>query len=231
MSKVCNYAPLAFMVTIIDRGEGEKISQYLAGEGVTFILLTHGLGTADSKILNYLGLGETEKDILFSTMTLNQSQHLLKELNRKLSLDIPGRGIAFSIPMDSVCGFRAEKHLRGTAQRNGGSSVAPTYPHDLIIAIANRGFSEEVMEAAKSAQATGGTIIHARGSGIKEAEKFFGVTIQPEKDIILILTSRELRPQIMEAIAVETGPKSDANTIVFSLPVNDVVGIENMFKK
>jgi nitrogen regulatory protein PII len=97
--------------------------------------------------------------------------------------------------------------------------------HDLIVVIANRGFADVVMETAKKAGATGGTIVHARGTGAKEMEKFFGVAILPEKDLILIVTKSESRCSIMEAIVAEAGPHTDARAVTFSLPVNGVVGM------
>jgi len=81
------------------------------------------------------------------------------------------------------------------------------------------------METAKRAGATGGTVIHARGTGSKEMEKFFGVAILPEKDLILIVVKSESRCGIMEAIVAEAGPQTDARAVTFSLPVNGVVGM------
>ena len=99
------------------------------------------------------------------------------------------------------------------------------FQHELIVAVANRGFAEEVMDAAKSAKAVGGTVVHARGTGIKEAEKFFGITIQPEKELILIVAPSKHRQGIMEAIATKAGLKTEAKSIVFSLPVTGVAGL------
>ncbi len=72
---------------------------------------------------------------------------------------------------------------------------------DLIVAIVNRGFSDLVMDAARAAGASGGTILHGRGTGVHEAVQFFGVAIHPEKEIVLILTRTEERHKIMAAIA------------------------------
>ena len=100
-----------------------------------------------------------------------------------------------------------------------------SYTHDLIITIVNNGFSDEVMDAARSAGARGGTILHARGSVGEEMRRFFGVTIDPEKEVILILTSRENRAALIKAIGESAGLKTDARGLSFSVPVDDVVGI------
>lgn len=99
---------------------------------------------------------------------------------------------------------------------------------DLIITIVNRGFDDVVMDAARKAGATGGTILHARGAGVHEAEKFFGISIQPEKDVILILAKREYKKQIMYEIRNKAGLNKEGKGLSFSLPVEDVCGIVHM---
>lgn len=217
--------PLVLLITIVNRGSGDKLISNFAKEGVTFNLLSLGMGTASSKILDYLGIGETQKEILFSTLSLEHSKKILNLMSEKTNIKQPGIGIAFTIPINSVCGNSAIKQLIGVSQVHGGKQMDLKFNNDLIIAIVERGFSDEVMEAAKTAKATGGTILKGRGTGFKEAEKFFGITIQPEKEVVLILTSSDYRPGIMEAISRKPGLQAKARTIMFSLPVNDVAGL------
>jgi nitrogen regulatory protein PII len=216
---------LVLMFTIISQGSGEKISRYFSDAGTAFNLLTFGKGTASSDILEYLGLGDTRKEILISMVPLNQSRDLLIKLSHDDSLRKPGSGIAFTVPLNSVGGTAALKYLRGLPEIESGEVMEQVYSHDLIIAIVDRGFSDDIMHAARSAKAPGGTVIHARGTGAKEAATFFGVTIQPEKDLVLILTERQKRQDIMKAIITQAGPQTNAKAFVFSLPVNGVAGI------
>lgn len=106
-----------------------------------------------------------------------------------------------------------------------------TKKFELIITIVNRGFADDAMDAAKVAGASGGTILYARGTGVHEAEKFFGITIQPEKEVVLILTEYEKRREIMRAIVKGAGLKTEGRGMAFSLPVEDVVGIVHMMKE
>jgi nitrogen regulatory protein PII len=99
---------------------------------------------------------------------------------------------------------------------------------DLIITIVNRGFADDVMDAAKTAGANGGTVLHARGAGIHEAESFFGISIQPEKDLVLILAPHELKNKIMQSIKNEAGLNKAGKGLSFSLPVEDVCGVVHM---
>lgn len=97
--------------------------------------------------------------------------------------------------------------------------------YELIISVVNRGFADDVMDAAKSAGAFGGTVLHARGTGAKEAEKFFGIIVQPEKDMVWILTEREKRSDIMRAIHAGIQMESAGKGMCFSLPVDSVTGL------
>ena len=74
------------------------------------------------------------------------------------------------------------------------------HTHEMIVCIVNNGFSEAVMDAAKAAGARGGTVINARGTADKEAEKFFNISIQPEKEMVLILVKSEIRDTVLHAL-------------------------------
>ena len=97
--------------------------------------------------------------------------------------------------------------------------------YEVIFCIVNAGFSDVVMDAAKEVGARGGTVIHARGTANKEAEQFFHITIQPDKDIVMILVSTEIKDAVLHALYRNAGLKTDGQGIAFSMPVNNVVGI------
>lgn len=223
---------LVLMVTVVNRGHGERIAADFTQEGVTFDLLFLGKGTASSTILNYLGLGETEKEMLFSTMPYATSRKLIRMLESKTNIRLPGHGIAFTVPIDSVCGLRADHCIRGACSLVAAETIKgeeahkmEQLRHELIVAITNRGYTDDIMEEARSAGATGGTVFHARRLGHKEAEKFFGVTVQPEKEVLFILADSQKKSAIMQAITARAGLHTEAKTVVFSLPVLDVIGL------
>ena len=97
--------------------------------------------------------------------------------------------------------------------------------YEIIFTILNRGFSDLVMDSARASGATGGTIITARGTGAKEVQRLFGLTISQEKEIILILTTKDKRNDIMTAICHSAGLNTQGKGISFSLPVTDVLGV------
>lgn len=102
--------------------------------------------------------------------------------------------------------------------------------YEMISCIVNSGFSESVMAAARSAGATGGTIIHARGTANKSAETKFGIVIHPEKDIVMILVDSDIRDDVLHALYKQVGLDTDGQGIAFSLPVTSVVGLKEQKK-
>ena len=97
--------------------------------------------------------------------------------------------------------------------------------YEVIFCVVNAGYSELVMDAAKEVVARGGTVINARGTANKEAEKFFSITIQPEKEIVLILVPSAIKDDVLHAIYRQAGLKTAGQGIAFSLAVDEVVGI------
>ena len=97
--------------------------------------------------------------------------------------------------------------------------------YELLVAIANQGYIDTVMDAARSAKAGGGTVIHAKGTGMELAKKYLGVSLVEEKEVILIVTKSREKNQIMKAIMEQACLDSKERTIVFSLPVTSVAGI------
>ena len=97
--------------------------------------------------------------------------------------------------------------------------------YDLIMTIVNRGFADQVVDAARAAGAHGGTVFYARGTGVHEVEKFFAIAIQPEKEVVLNLVKHEHTQEIMHSIVAAAGLKTEGKGLAFALPIADVVGI------
>ena len=96
---------------------------------------------------------------------------------------------------------------------------------DMVMVIVNKGFSGEVMDVARAHGATGGTILSGKGTGGEKAQKFFAMSLQEEKEVVMILVKEEIRADVMRAIATEFGLDSPGRGIVFSLPVEETIGL------
>jgi len=102
-----------------------------------------------------------------------------------------------------------------------------TYKHEVIFCIVNTGFSDAVMDAAKEFGASGGTVIHARGTANTEAEKLFQITVQPEKEIVMILVPSEIKDTILHALYKAVGLNTPGQGIAFTMPVTAAVGLSS----
>ncbi len=190
----------------------------------------NGRGTASSEIMDTLGLGTTDKGVLISTVPQSFGQTMLELLHTKLRLDAVNSGIAFTIPLTGVSNLLLRMMDRTAEEtdssENGKDETSmPTSKYVLISAIVNRGFSGEVMDAARAAGAGGGTVLHSRSIGSEEASGFWGLSTQEEKEIVLILADHQKKTDIMTAIGKSCGMHSDAKGIVMSLPIDSVMGL------
>lgn len=217
---------LYLMTTIIDRNVGKKYSNLYKDEGLQVMFITLGAGTASGDMLDYLGLENTEKMVVFSVLEKEGWKQTKKDLQQKLQIDAPGGGIAFIVPLSSIGGKRTLQFLTAGRefQKEEESELKDTV-HELIVVIANQGYIELVMDAARGAGAYGGTVIHAKGTGMEQAEKFMGVSLAAEKEMIFIVAKKEQKNDIMKAVMEKAGMESKAKSIVFSLPVTDTAGL------
>lgn len=214
--------PMSLMGVIFDREKRPRVQPVMEGRHVMFSLITLGHGTANSRILGYLGLGESEKAVLLSVLPTEKAAEILARLDETLDFKKPGNGVAFICPVRQGC-YRRLVNIE--EENKEGEPMDTKAAHELIIVVNNRGYTEEVMDAARAAGATGGTVLHAQGCGLSGAEKFFGVTIQPEKEMMFILAGADNSCAIMESIAATSGPGTDSNAVSFSLPVDNIFGI------
>ena len=106
-----------------------------------------------------------------------------------------------------------------------GGAPELKFDHELIIAVINEGHTDPVMDAARSAGAAGGTVLHAKGTGGKLSEKFLGVSLADEKELIMIVARSAEKAAIMRAITAECGPGTPAGAVTFSLPLSAVAGL------
>ena len=217
---------LYMMVTITNRKHIPAFAKVYTENQVEVGTISLGMGTASSSILDYMGLEDDEKGIRFHFVTAPVWKKVKKSLQNQLRIDVPGTGIAFVIPMSSIGGKRQLEFLiQGQEFVREEESILKDTRHELIVAIANYGYNTQVMKAAEEGGATGGTVLHGKGIGMKRAEQFLGVSLVSEKELVLIVAKAEQKNAIMQAIMEKAGITSKAGTIVFSLPVTDTAGL------
>ena len=217
---------LSLMVTITSRKLSKKFIGFYEEMSLPVSVVTLGSGTASSEILDYFGLDGSDKSVLFHIITDSKWKDIKRQLRLKMNIDIPGIGITFLVPLSSIGGIKALNYLTaGQDYIKGEESTLKDTKYELLITIANQGYTDLIMDAARKVHAAGGTVIHAKGTGIERAEKFLGVSLVKEKEMVFIVVRRELRDNIMTAIMDEAGLRSKAQAIAFSLPVSSVAGM------
>lgn len=217
---------LYMMTTISDRNQSRRFLEFYREYGVTVTFLTFGKGTAASEVLDYFGLEASEKAVQFAFVTDSEWKKIKSGLERQIKIDIPGSGIAFIVPVSSIGGKRQLQFLtEGREFKKGEESTLKDTKYELLVVIANQGYTELIMDAAREADAPGGTVIHAKGTGAEKAETFLGVSLAAEKEMIFMVTRREGKNAIMKAIMDKAGLNSKAGSVVFSLPVTETAGM------
>lgn len=220
---------LNLMVTISDRNQSRRFLAFYKEYNITVTLLSLGRGTAADEVLDYFGLEAAEKAILFAMVTDGEWKEIKRGLEKQIKIDIPGSGIAFVVPVSSIGGKKQLHFLtEGRGFEKEEESALKDTKYELLIVIANQGYTETIMDAAREAKATGGTVIHAKGTGMKKAEQFLGVSLAVEKEMIFMVAKREDKNPIMRAIMDKAGMDSKAKGIVFSLPVTETAGMRLM---
>lgn len=223
---------LKLLVTIVDRDKGRAAASLYRAENLHLDYLCMGLGTANSVILDYFGLSETEKDVVLTLAPVSRIPDIIRKCSEAFHLARPGRGILFTLPLSGISGHapqilcRPEFLKSGHEKKKEVRTVEETVQYDLIVAVVNRGCINTVMDAARGAGARGGTALHARRVGFEDGENLLGFSLQPEKELVAILTPRSQKQSMMQAISREAGIHSEAQGLLFSLPVDDMIGLQ-----
>ncbi len=191
----------------------------------------HGQGTATSEVMDMLGLDGVDKNILMAMLPKAFADEMLKKLRKRLHLGMPNTGIAFTLLMSGSSGHLVQlmeglepEEKKRLLERKEADMTENAY--SLIMAIVNQGFSEEVMNAARPMGASGGTVFHSRRIGNEEAMKFWKISVQEEREVVLILAQKEDKLEIMQEIGRQCGMNSKAQGIVMSLPVDGIAGLD-----
>ncbi len=226
-----------FFITIANRQDDKEFINFFEKYDINNIYSTPALGTASDTVLDLLGIAKSEKTIHISILSEDKMRDIKARLTREMLIDLPGRGIAMAIPLSSIGGRDALNYFSGgeveipkkTRRKRTQNEVAKeeraVHNTELIIVICEKGHNGLVMDAARAAGARGGTVIRAKGTGSQYTDKFFGLSIAEEKEIVYIVSSTSKKPSIMKAIMENAGAETQAHAVVFSLPVTDTAGL------
>ncbi len=218
---------MTLIMSIVERGSGSKLVKLYNKNQVFTHIRCEGQGTATSEILDILGLGGSEKDILLSITTRTAARALLDKLDDELRGAAAGRGIAFTVPLAALSNLIAAYiDLKTKPESEGSEPMENQQKSSMILVTVNQGYTETVMETARKAGARGGTIIRGRWAGDESFAQSSGITtLQAEKELIFIVAPTEIRNRIMDAVSREHGLRTEAGAMVTAIGVEQLVHI------
>jgi nitrogen regulatory protein PII len=211
-----------FVISIVNPGMAPRMNAIAGALGMPLSIELLGRGTATKSMLDLLGLSTHEYHIILTIADRERTERLIDEARRNLYIDAPGQGIIVATPIKSVGGGKTLANLNGGRPAEGAPDI--NYNYEIVLVIANEGYTDTVMDAAREAGARGGTVLHGKGTGSKDAAKFFGVSIASEKEVIMIVAKSSEKAAIMKSIINKAGTQTDAGAVVMSLPVSAVAG-------
>ena len=190
-----------------------------------------GHGTARSSYMSYFGFNEIEKRVVFSIIPEALERNILTTIGHDLKLYLVGKGIAFTCPLSGISSIVEEAVLsspdRADAQgaKNSNSKKEKETMHELVIAVVNQKYTDAAIDAARAAGATGATLFHTKSINNARVEERKGTPLPEQTDSIFFLTTEEFKVKIMESIRDVAGLKTEGGAILFSIPVDEIVGI------
>ncbi len=230
--RVINKNRVKLLVGIINKEDEVNFCEAVNDVSTSLHFSGLGHGTAPSSHKSFFGFNEIDKRVTLSLVPAELEHQILSAVGQKLRLYLLGRGIAFTMPLTGISGIIEQGILSDVRHSNEKSTVRgriskkeKSNMHELVIAVVNRKFTDEAIDAARAAGATGATVFHTKSVANQKAEHVIGTGIQQETDSVFFLTSSEYKLKIMEAVRDVAGLKTDGGAVIFAMPVDDLVGI------
>ena len=205
---------------IVNDGQAERILKYARSHGIKGGTVTMGMGTVPNKILDFLGLADIRKEILYLLAEQDVAFKVADEISEKFQFEKPNHGIAFTT---SVCDIIGSRNI--VCEPREGEDEMNQGKYHIINAIVDKGMAQVAIKAAERGGSKGGTIINARGAGVHEVRRVFAMDIEPEKEIVLILSEVDATDRIIEEIAKDLKLDEPGNGIIFVQNANRTYGV------
>jgi nitrogen regulatory protein PII len=205
---------------IVNFGKGSKVMHAAKKCGVTGGTIILAKGTANDKFADFLGLSDIRKEIVLMVSNKKMTRSALDRLDKKFNFKKPNHGIAFTTGVSEVIGSVGCKATEADREEGGEEAM-----HCAITAVVDKGKAEDVIDAATAAGSRGGTIINARGSGIHETSKLFFMDVEPEKEIVMILSEKKDAEAIISSIREKLDIEQPGKGIIFVQEVSKVYGL------
>lgn len=220
MEQTPNSPSYELLYVVLNSGLGSRALHIAKRKGISGGTILLGRGTVKNALLELLALTDVRKEIVLMAADRERSEIVLQTLNQELKLYKPNHGIAYSIPMTEICGSRSCRYHKFDGPEENHKTM-----YQSITIIVDKGKGEAVVEAASKAGSRGATILNARGSGIHETSRLFNMEIEPEKEIVLIISDQRHTDEIVASIRENFQIDKPGNGIIFVQNVSQVYGL------
>ncbi len=210
---------IKLVMTITSINKEKFFREFYDKKHFSFVL--YGRSMASQSLLSYFGLKETKRSILFAIVSEYEEEKFIKKITKKINLNEPGNGIMCLLPISSSNKYIYDKVKKNKKEVN---IVKRKDNYHLVITIIKEGYFDLVMNASKKVGARSGTLISGREISNKQFAEFLGFSIEPERDIVILLVKEDIREELMNEITMQAGLKTNGKGLCFSIPVDNVLG-------
>lgn len=217
-------SPYSLIMTFIEPKENRRAMQALHESNAGGATILYGRGTCDNALLCLMGIDNPRKEILLTVAKNERCENILGSLYKALQLRKKAHGIIVTLPLSRVYGLHSQDHsAEGYNDQQGVNQV----DYEMIVVIVDNGRGEDVVEVAQKSGATGATLLHGRGSGAHTVEHFFNLEIEPEKEVVLIVSGSKDIDAIIAGIRGAIDFDKPNSGILFTLDINKAIGLYN----
>lgn len=207
-------------IAIMSQGKGSKVLAFAKKNGINGGTVLIGQGTVRGSFLKFMELDRCGKEVVLLISNRSKSEIFLQSLYETFEMQKQNKGICFSLPLADLIGT---SQCKTVLEDEGESGMDQKY--NMITAIVDRGMSDEVVDAATQAGARGATIFHARGSGIHETTKVFAISIEPEKEMVIIVAEAEITDKICQSINQASRISEPGHGVLFVQRISEAYGL------
>jgi len=222
---------IQMLTLILSENQCHKCVRLAKEKNIRGGMVTIGKGTVNSAILNLLGIKSQKKEIVKFLLSKEKTKEILDYFTDELQLHEPGHGIAFTTPVMIAAGHPTQEMSKEMVASNTVQGMEDESMFKKLTVIVDRGMAEDVMDIARKAGVRGGTILHGRGAGVEFAAKLFGMEIEPEKELVLMLTPSDLIEKVVNELTQELRLNEPGKGILFVEPIVETRGLFELNSK
>jgi len=211
---------LMVLLSIVERDKGKKLIKELNKINIKINFQCVGLGTAPTEMMDIFGLGTNDKDIVISLGTEIAVKEMMANFGTAFESHTKYGGLMIVLKVSAASRILTELLSYNISANNEKENETMKNEHhnNLIIVTVNEGYVDDVMQVARKAGATGGTVIKGRLADSEQLAALENVEVSEEREILCILAPQKTSKEIMENINTEFGITSAANGTVFAIP-------------